>query len=153
MKFFSDFVNRFGVKNLIILAVIVLLLVLGVIFLINGNTGIGSNPLLQNKPATTKVILPTAIPKPTTIPGETIMLTFTRPVPKSLTIKKGHLVNFANFSGAKVEIKGADDKSLDLNVGILEDNNTSSMINLKETGTYRYIDKLNPKIAGEIIVQ
>lgn len=136
--------NSLNRNNLIVVAAIVVLLILGFFLLQKGN-----NPF---QPKTTGTPVPTATPIPTTVPGETIMLTFTRPVPAVLTLKKGKLVNFVNFSGARVDIEGVDSNSRDLNIGILEDSDTSNMINLKDKGTYKYYDKLNPKITGEIIV-
>lgn len=145
MNFLSNLVNRIGRNNLIIVAAIVVLLV-ALYFLLSGK---GVN-IFAPKPTTTAV--PTAKPTPTTVPGDTIMITFTRPVPKVLTLKKGRYVNFANFSGARVDIQGADSFSKDLNIGVLNDNDTSDLILLKQTGTYKYYDKLNPKITGEIII-
>jgi plastocyanin len=142
MKPLNDFVDRVGRNNLIVILCIVVLLILGFL-LLRGNIG---NPFQSTKPT---IAVPT--PRPTTVPGDTIMITF-RAVPNSLTIKKGHLVNFANFSGVRIDIEGADAASKDLNVGILEDSGTSNTILLKTPGTYKYIDKLNPKITGGIIV-
>lgn len=136
--------NILSRNNLIILFAIVVLLILGFFLLQKG-----TNPF---KPQPAGGPAPTAKPTPTTVPGDTIMITFTRPVPKVLTLKKGRYVNFANFSGARVDIQGADSFSKDLNIGVLNDNDTSDLILLKQTGTYKYYDKLNPKITGEIII-
>ncbi len=148
MKLLTDFVNRLGRNNLIAIVAIIVLLVLA-FFLLQSK---GLNQLLKIQPSPTAITTPTPTPKPTTVPGDTIMITFTRPVPMVLTIKKGRYVNFTNFSGAKVEIVGSDSFSKDLNIGLLADNGTSSLILLKNAGSYRYYDKLNPKIAGQIIV-
>jgi plastocyanin len=145
MESLKEFVNKVGKNNLIAIVVIVLLLILG-FFLLSGK----SSNLFQKKPTSTAV--PTATPRPTTVPGETIMLTLIKAVPNTLTLKKGHLVNFVNFSGSRVDIEGVDSSSKELNIGILEDNGTSDEILLKNTGTYKYYDKLKPKIAGEIVV-
>ncbi|MEX2007708.1 MAG: hypothetical protein WD992_02955 [Candidatus Levyibacteriota bacterium] len=137
-------VNRIGRNNLIALLAIILLLLAGIFLLLSGKTPIKLDQQSQ--------VTPTVTPIPTTVPGETIMLTSTRAVPVRLTLKKGHLVNFVNFSGIRVEIVGLDDFSKDLSIGILEDSATSNEILLKNPGTYKYYDKLNPKITGEIIV-
>ncbi len=140
--------NRVGRNNLIAIVGIIILLILA-FFLLSG-----ASPLNQlvNRGIPTPTPTPKAKVVPTTVPGDTIMLTFTRPVPATLTTKKGRVVNFANFSGARVDIEGADEASKELNIGILEDNDTSREIIFKNAGTYKYLDKLNPKIAGQIVV-
>lgn len=140
-----NFVNKVGRNNLIAVVCIVILLILGFL-LLRGNIG---NPFQQKQPSSTAIITPT--PRPTTVPGDTIMITF-RAVPSSLTIKKGRVVNFVNFSGTRIDIEGVDPFSKDLNIGVLEDSGTSNTILLNSTGTYKYFDKLNPKITGEITV-
>jgi len=96
---------------------------------------------------------PKFTPTPTPIPGDTIMITDTRFVPKTLTIKKDSEINFINFSGKSVEIVALDEESSMLNLGVLEDNDATSMILFKNEGTYKYFNRLNPEIRGEIIVQ
>jgi len=81
------------------------------------------------------------------------MITDTRFVPKTLTIKKDSEINFINFSGKSVEIVALDEESSMLNLGVLEDNDATSMILFKNEGTYKYFNRLNPEIRGEIIVQ
>lgn len=95
---------------------------------------------------------PKLTPTPTPIPADTIMITDTRFVPKTLTIKKGSEINFINFSGKSVEITADDGKSSMLNLGVLEDNDATNMIFFGNEGTYKYFDRLNPEIKGEIIV-
>ncbi len=139
--------NRVGRNNLIAIVGIIILLILAFL-LLSGASPL--NQLFRQGPTPTPT--PKAKVVPTTVPGDTIMLTFTRPVPATLTTKKGRVVNFANFSGAKVDIEGADEASKELNIGILEDNDTSREIIFKNAGIYKYLDKLNPKIAGQIVV-
>jgi plastocyanin len=86
---------------------------------------------------------------PTPIQGETIMVTFTRFVPNTLTVKKGKEINFVNFSGQDIHIES--DETKELKIGLMKDNDTSNPIKLSP-GTYKYYDKLNPKITGEIVV-
>lgn len=95
---------------------------------------------------------PKFTPTPTPIPADTIMITDTRFVPKTITIKKGAKVNFINLSGRTVEIAASDEKSIMLDLGVLEDNDTTDMIIFETLGTYKYFDRLNPEIKGEIIV-
>ncbi len=139
--------NRVGRNNLIAIVGIIILLILAFL-LLSGASPL--NQLFRQGPTPTPT--PKAKVVPTTVPGDTIMLTFTRPVPATLTTKKGRVVNFANFSGARVDIEGVDEASKELNIGILEDNDTSREIIFKSAGTYKYLDKLNPKIAGQIVV-
>ncbi len=139
--------NRVGRNNLIAIVGIIILLILAFL-LLSGASPL--NQLFRQGPTPTPT--PKAKVVPTTVPGDTIMLTFTRPVPATLTTKKGRVVNFANFSGARVDIEGVDEASKELNIGILEDNDTSREIIFKNAGIYKYLDKLNPKIAGQIVV-
>jgi len=150
MKFFSDFVNRFGRNNLIVVAAIVALLIIG-FFLLLGKSPLGQ--LVSNKP--TLSVTPTAgpIPTPTRVPSNTIMITDRRALPKSLTIKKLTEINFINLSGDKIDIESADENNKELNIGVIADNQTSKVIVFKTAGTYKYTNTLNPKVAGEIIIE
>ena len=133
----------------IIAAVIIIIIFLLLLLTVSMNREVQKSSTLKK----TVNVTSTPTPLPTLPPAQSIMITYTRAVPNALKIKKGMEINFANFSGAKVEIVAVDEASADLNVGVIEDNDTSKMILLKKPGTYKYQNKLDPKISGEITVQ
>lgn len=104
--------------------------------------------------------IPTPTPKyvriyPTMPPGETIMITDRRFVPDFIKIKKGTLINFINFSGARVDIEPTDPPSTDvnkLNFGLLSDNKATEMVKLSP-GTYNFTNKSKPNEKGVIVVE
>lgn len=138
---------------------IIAALIVVFIFLLLGFTIVMNNSRnnIGNKVDTGKKlnVSTTPTPKPliTMAPSETIMITYTRPVPRVLKSKIGVEINFANFSGEKVDIAGQDDSSSALNLGIVEYGDTSKIVVFKKPGTYKYSDKLNSKLFGEIVIE
>lgn len=118
---------------------IVIVALLAGTFLLTGN----------KKASNTTAVRTKTIPTPTPLQGETIMATFTRFVPATLTIKKGTVLNFGNFSGNDIDVESDDNKQL--SIGVLKDNDTSDFVKLSP-GTYTYFNKLKPEEKGTVIV-
>lgn len=127
-------------KIIIVGLTLIILALLGGVFLLT---------LMQKGIKTTTVTSEKPIVTPTPIQGETIMVTFTRFVPNTLTVKKGKEINFVNFSGQDIHIDSVETEKL--RIGAMKDNDTSIPIQLVP-GTYTYFNKLKPEQKGTIIV-
>lgn len=92
-------------------------------------------------------------PTPTPVPGETVMVTVHGFVPETLTVKKGTWINFANFSETTISVESKDGTFKPLNIGVMNDNDTSDSVQYNEPGTYEYHNKYKPEQKAKIVIE
>lgn len=101
--------------------------------------------------------VPTAIPTPTPIPGETLMVTVHGFVPDTLEVKVGSFLNIANFSDTRITIQSdmqlTPTEAKVFNKGAMEANDVTDVIKLEKTGTYTFYNALKPSQIGKIVVR
>jgi hypothetical protein len=82
----------------------------------------------------------------------TVMVTREIFVPKSLTMKRNGTLNFLNLSQGLIDIEATGSSSPLLNLGAVPFGSIKSVV-MPQPGTYQYLNQLNSKEKGIIIVQ
>jgi hypothetical protein len=84
----------------------------------------------------------------------TVMVTKGVAVPKVVTMKKGGTLNFLNVTQGTMDIESSDASSPNtlLDLGSIPFGSVKSVV-MPATGTYQYVNKLNDKVKGTVIVE
>lgn len=141
----SDFQKKIAGIGLIIAIILISIAAVIVYFRTEKIAPLKENPTMQ------------IIPTPTSIPGETIMVSVHGFVPDRVEVKVGSYINIANFSDTLISIKsdqnyGAAESKV-LNIGELKADDVTELVRFDKPGTYTFYNALKPTQKGTLVVK